>query len=304
MEISVVEKRVPSSDGKHYLYGKLYIPSGEIKGYVQVVHGMTEHVGRYEETLEEFAKRGYLAFAFDNLGHGHTATDKLELGFIARKNGWKMLLKDVKLFYDAVKIEFGEKPYCLIGHSMGSFIVRNAVSETVAPDKVVIMGTAGKNKLAGLGIMVAKTIKLFKGERHVSKFMDKMVFGSNNKKFAHENSKRSWITSDPSVRAKYDNDELCNYRFGLSALIDLITLSKIANSNKKYKNYGNTPTFIVSGKDDPVGKFGAGALEVYDKFKKYGTPAKVKLYNARHEVFSEPIVKRQLIDDIIEFIEK
>ena len=46
MEIKIIEKGVLSSDKIHTLKGKLYIPSGEIKGYFQVVHGMTDTMGR------------------------------------------------------------------------------------------------------------------------------------------------------------------------------------------------------------------------------------------------------------------
>ena len=304
MDYEIIEKRVPSVDGIHALYGKLYVPSGEIKGYFHLVHGMTEHIGRYDELLKTLASFGYLAFAFDNLGHGRTVNDKSELGFISHKNGWKLLCEDLNLFYKAVKDEYGDKPYYLYGHSMGSFIVRVAVGFTVEPEKVILSGTGGKNNLAGLGIALIKFLKAFKGDRHVSKFFDKIVFGSYNKKFENEGSKRSWLTSDASVRARYDADELCAYRFGLSALSDLITLNKIANSKKRYKTYPKTKTLLVSGKDDPVGKFGAGVLEVYNNFKKAGVPAEVKLYSGRHEVHNEPLIKDEVIKDIINFIEK
>ena len=108
MEIKIIEKGVLSSDKIHTLKGKLYIPSGEIKGYFQVVHGMTEHIGRYDEFLKEIASNGYLAFAFDNLGHGYTAKDTNDLGFIAKKGGYKLLSQDVAVFYNAVREEYGD----------------------------------------------------------------------------------------------------------------------------------------------------------------------------------------------------
>lgn len=304
MEITILNKQVPSSDGVHLLKGKLYIPSGEIKGYFHVVHGMTEHIGRYDEILKEIAKNGYLAFAFDNLGHGLTANDKSELGFIAHKNGYKLLCEDLKVFYKAVKDEYGDKPYYLLGHSMGSFIVRVAVNNTVFPDKLIVMGTGGKNNMAGVGIALIKFLKIFKGDRHVSKFMDKMAFGAYNKKFASEGSNRSWLTTDVSVRERYDNDEFCNYRFGLSAMQDLITLNKIANSKKRYKTFGNVKTLLVSGNDDPVGNYGKGVTEVYNKLLKRGVPCEMKLYNGRHEILNEPSVKKTVIEDILKFIEE
>lgn len=303
MDYKIVEKQVLSSDGVHSLYGKLYLPNGEIKGYFHVVHGMTEHIGRYDRFLGEMAKRGYLAFAFDNLGHGKTVNDNLELGFIADKNGWEYLIEDIKVFYNAVKLEFGDMPYYLFGHSMGSFIVRVATGRTVFPNKVILSGTGGKNNLAGLGIILSSIIKAFKGKRHVSKFMDKIVFGSYNNGFESENSKRSWITSDSSLRAKYDADPLYNYRLTISALKDVITLTKIANSKKGFQKYSkDSETFLICGNQDPVSKRGAGVLEVSNRLKAVGVNAKVKIYNGRHEIFNEPNAKEEVLNDILSFL--
>jgi alpha-beta hydrolase superfamily lysophospholipase len=87
MKITVSNKCVPSSDGSHILKGKVYFPEGEVKGYLHIVHGMTEHIGRYHAFMAKMASRGYIVFGFDNLGHGYTANYKSELGFIAHKKG-------------------------------------------------------------------------------------------------------------------------------------------------------------------------------------------------------------------------
>lgn len=304
MDVKIIEKSILSSDKIHNLIGKLYIPNGEIKGYFHVVHGMTEHIGRYQEILMEMAKLGYLSFAFDNLGHGKTAGGTKDLGYIAKKDGYKLLAEDLAVFYNSVKNEYGDYPYYLMGHSMGSFIVRYALGKTVFPKKAIIMGTAGKNPLASAGLLLIKILKLFKGERHVSKFLDGVAFGSYNKKFKSENSRRSWLTTDESVRKKYDNDEFCSYRFTLSAMRDLITLNKLTCLPKWYKNLPqNIPLLIVSGADDPVGGYGKGVLEVYNNLIKNGCDAKVKIYDgARHEILNEPSCKRAVIEDIVSFI--
>lgn len=302
--VKVIEKSVLSTDKTHLLKGKLYIPSGKIKGYFQVVHGMTEHIGRYHEFLTEMSNNGYLAFAFDNLGHGNTAKDRSELGYISKKDGHKLLCQDVFCFYNEVKKEYGDYPYYLMGHSMGSFIVRNAVTYNALPDKLIIMGTGGKNPLANLGIGLIKLMKVFKGDKHVSKFIDDMAFGSYNKKFENEGSKRSWLTTDNEVREKYGKDEFCSYRFTLSAMQDLITLNKNANLTSWYKNFPkNLPVLLISGGDDPVGEYGKGVLEVYGGLIKNGCKASVKIYEgARHEILNEPLFKMTVIGDILEFI--
>ncbi len=303
MNYTLSYKSVPSSDGVHILKGKIYFPVGKIKGYLHIVHGMTEHIGRYHTFMAKMASRGYMVFGFDNLGHGHTVNYKRELGFIARKKGWDYLIRDINNFSSKIFEEYGDYPYYLMGHSMGSFIVRVAMTETVSPDKVILSGTGGKNHLVDLGILLIKILKIFKGDKHVSKLMDKLAFGSYNKKFKEERHKRSFITSDKKLREKYDKDELFNFRFTLSAMQDLFILNKKANANRFYKNVDEfCKILLISGKDDPVGKFGKGVNEVYKKLIKNRVDAKINLYDGRHEIFNEPQVKEQVLNDIDEFL--
>ena len=97
---------VPSSDGEHKLSGVAYYPETGIRGFFQVVHGMAEHIGRYERFMRDMAEEGFVCFGYDHLGHGNTARDDGELGYIAKKDGWKLLVEDVKMFSDAVFVEF------------------------------------------------------------------------------------------------------------------------------------------------------------------------------------------------------
>ena len=79
------EFRVLSSDGIHTLSGFVYLPDIEIKGFFQVVHGMTEHIARYDRILTDIAGDGWISFGYDHLGHGKTAKDDSELGYIVFK---------------------------------------------------------------------------------------------------------------------------------------------------------------------------------------------------------------------------
>ena len=116
MNIITEKIRVPSSDGIHQLSGVVYIPEGEIKGLYHIVHGMTEHIGRYDRFMRDIAENGYICFGYDNLGHGYTANDKSELGYIAKKKGWDLLSRDVKVFSDAMREKYGRNlPYYLMG---------------------------------------------------------------------------------------------------------------------------------------------------------------------------------------------
>ena len=306
MSLIVKKMSVKSSDGIHNLAGVVYVPETEIKGVYHIVHGMTEHIGRYNRIMNDLAKEGYLCVGYDNLGHGYTARDKSELGYIADKRGWELLAKDVKVFSDAIKAEYGENlPYYLMGHSMGSFIVRLAAERFVKPDKLIIMGTGGPNPAAGAGLAIIGLIKLFYGGHHISKLIDNIAFGSYNQKFSDNDANNSsWLTTDIEVRKKYWSDDFCTFKFTVSAMGDLIKLIKYSNRNAWFKKIpSGMPILLVSGKDDPVGDYGKGVSLVGEKLRKYGKNAKCILYDgARHEILND-FTYDNVKSDILQFIE-
>ncbi|MBQ8849794.1 MAG: alpha/beta fold hydrolase [Clostridia bacterium] len=305
MSYSKKEFFAPSSDGIHTLSGVVYLPEGKPCGYLHVVHGMTEHIGRYDRFMSDMAEVGYICFGFDNLGHGRTARDDGELGFIAKKGGSELLARDVKIFSDAVRKEYGEEiPYFLLGHSMGSFIVRAAAKE-VHPDKLIVMGTAGKNPAAGAGLMLIALIKLFCGERHFSPLIDKIAFGSYNERFGggSADDPKPWLTNDAEVRKKYYADKFCTFNFSVSAMGDLIRLIKDVNCKAWYESFPkDVSLLLVSGSDDPVGGYGNGVREVCEGVKDHGADASCILYDgARHEILND-ITYNKVKEDILKFL--
>ena len=300
---SISEKRVLSSNGKNELVGKVYRPLGEIKGYFHVVHGMTEHIDRYDSFMKILVENGYIVFGYDHLGHGKTAIDDSELGFIAEKNGDDLLARDVKVFADAMKETYGELPYYLMGHSMGSFVVRMATKKYITPDKLIIMGTSGPNPIAGAGLLVCKLLHLIKGPKHISPLVENLAFGSYNSHFENENDPRSWLTNDIEIRRKYDADKFCTFKFTISAMHDLISLNKDCNTDEWFKTVAKKmPILLTSGEDDPVGDYGKGIRVCEEKLKANGANVTTKLYAGnRHEILND-ISRDQAIQDILEFI--
>ncbi len=303
MSFEIKEMTVKSTDNIHTLVGRIYIPEGEPKGLLQVVHGMTEHIERYDGIMSYAAQNGYVAFGFDNLGHGKTAKDNSELGFIAHKDGWKYLVNDVNTFAVAVKQSYPDKDCILFGHSMGSFIARIAAESFVdGYQKLIICGSGDKNLFADAGLMLTDIIRLFYGEKHISKAVHKMAFGSYNKGF-EGNSSREWLTKDSAVIAKYDSDKFCNYDFTVSAMHDLITLNKMSNRKEWFaKIRKDMPIFVISGACDPVGNYGKGVENFYNKLITAGCNAKLKLYeNCRHEILNDTC-REEVLFDIMHFI--
>ena len=302
--MAYIEKKVLSSDGHHRLAGRVFLPKGEIRGIFQIAHGMTEHLGRYESFMERLAEEGYLACGYDHIGHGKTATSEEELGYFAKKNGWRLLCRDIATFSEAIRNEYGkELPYLLMGHSMGSFIVRLAARYDCRPDALIVMGTSGPNPASGMGIALSSVLCAFGGERKRAGFLRGLAFSGYNKRFAKEKDSKSWLTKDEKIRHLYKEDAFCSFYFTNSGMRDLMTLLHKSNATDWFKKIDKKlPILLVSGEDDPVGGFGKGVKAVYNKLSSVGADATLKLYkNCRHEILNDTC-RDEVIADILGFI--
>ncbi len=308
MEVMREELTVPSSDGIHTLSGVIFAPTSAPRGFFHVVHGMTEYIGRYEGFLREMAEEGYVAFGYDHVGHGNTSAPTKDLGFIAHKEGWKLLVRDVKRFSDAVFAKFKKtdaQPYYLMGHSMGSFVARLSAVQTVKPDRLIVMGTGGANPAADPGLALIGIIKRLYGERHISPLMQAMAFGSYNDRFKAELAQAPdpWLTTDAAVRLAYAADPFCSFKFTISAMGDLIRLMKYSNAAAWYRALPTSlPILLISGADDPVGNYGKGVKEVQKKLEQSGHSVTTVLYDgARHEILND-FTHAATVRDIKEFL--
>jgi alpha-beta hydrolase superfamily lysophospholipase len=146
-------------------------------------------------------------------------------------------------------------------------------------------------------------IKTVKGERHISKLIDKMAFGSYNKRFGggSKEDPNPWLTCDEEVRKRYYADKYCTFKFTVSAMGDLIELIDITNAGAWYEALPKMPILLVSGADDPVGNYGKGVNTVFGKLKKHGFDAVSILYDgARHEILND-FTYEQVKNDILKF---
>ena len=304
--IRIIDKEVLSSDNTHMLKGKVYLPEGSPKGLFHVVHGMTEYIGRYDSFMREMAEYGWLTFGYDHLGHGQTALNEDEMGYIAPEDGWKRLVEDVRLFGSAVRQEADASlPFVLMGHSMGSFIVRLCAAKFNHYDKLIVMGTGGPNPAAGAGISLCKKLKTIMDDHERSDLVYSATFGAYNSGFERENDKYAWLSVDKKNRIEYRKDPYCAYMFTISGMQDLVCLSKYSNDKIWFEAIDKRkPILLVAGSEDPVGDHGKGVRTVYEMLKEAGANVEIKLYEGyRHEILRD-YCRRQVIADIKRFIEK
>ena len=298
----------PSHDGKTTIHACIWRPEGEIKGVVQIIHGMCEYAERYAPFAKFLNSKGYLVCAEDHLGHGKSVTAESELGYFNKQRSTKIISDDIHALQLAVKEQTSDKPYFVLGHSMGSFFCRKYISlygEEI--DGAIIMGTGFKGKLTlDFALAFVRLNVLLRGWRHRSKFILKLAFGSYNKRFKPAKTNNDWLSKDESNVSAYEADPLCGFPFTNNGYNILFSILKDACSNRTINSVPkDLPVYFVAGTDDPVGDYGKGVKKVKSKFEKAGIKdVSITLYEgARHEILND-FCKEQVESDILEFIEK
>ena len=281
----------PSSDGKNTIHAELFVPSdNNIKGVVQIAHGMMDYIGRYKGMADALCKAGYALAGNDHLGHGDSVATPEDYGFFASRGGYNYVIDDVKKMNDLIRKEIPGVPVVLLGHSMGSFISRlYAVKYSDSIDGLIIHGTAGPNPATGAGLLLVKLLRAIKGERYRSKFVCSLADGGYNKSFDPAEGSGAWLTRDPSQVADRVGNPKNDFIFTLAGYKDLFNFLGDCNSSRWFRQFPkNLPTLVISGAEDPVGGFSKGVRYVYENLNKQGANVELKLFEgARHELFNE-----------------
>ena len=296
-----------SSDSVNTVAAYMFIPDGDVRAVVQISHGMIDYIGRYKELCEYLADRGIAVAGNDHLGHGRTAAIPEDLGYFAERDGYKYVIQDLNKMNALIREQIPGVPVVMLGHSMGSFMARlYAVKYPSTLDGIIIHGTGGANPLLAPGKLIAKLIRLFRGSRHRSKLITSLAFGSYNSRFPKEEGENAWLTRDVDRVSTRGTDPFTNYKFTVSAYIDLFTALGESNCKEWYFRYPkDLPTLVISGDADPVGDYGRGVESVYNELAAVGVKdVELKLYEgARHELFNE-FNREEVYDFLIAWVER
>jgi alpha-beta hydrolase superfamily lysophospholipase len=281
---------LPSSDGIHTLAAFCWTPENPV-GVIQLSHGMCEYILRYTDFAERMCDAGFAVVGHDHLGHGYTARNADELGYITDAKAPALcLVKDVYAVNSWIKSTFPSLPVILYGHSMGSFIARWALTEYKdAWNAAVISGTAGPEAPTGAGLLLCRVLGIF-GKHNRSALLYNIAFGSYDKPFKADGIKNAWLTRDHKVIEKYNADPFCSYRFTINGYLTLFTLlGKVSAKDWASKMPLDLPMLLVSGEDDPVGNFGKGVREVEARLRAAGATKLSSMYfeGMRHEPHNE-----------------
>lgn len=295
-----------SRDEKTKIHAVRWVPDGEIRAILQIVHGMAEHVERYDYVANWFAKKGILVTAEDHLGHGKTVTDEGIYGYFCPQDPATVVVRDVHRLKKITEEKYPGVPYFILGHSMGSFITRNYLFKYGKGIKgAVISGTATKSPaLIKTGFLLCNINGLFFGQKHISRMINDMATDSKSK--IDPDHRFDWLCTDRTEVEKYRDDPLCGFPFTINGFKTLFGL--IDRQNKK-KNIDNMPKELpvkfISGDLDTVGDCGKGVLKAVESFKNVGMKnVECTLYKGlKHEILNEP-VKDDICEDILEWMNK
>lgn len=297
-----------SRDGKTQIHAMEWIPEGEVRGVLQICHGMVEYIGRYDEFAEFMCKKGFYVTGHDHLGHGQSIQSEEDYGYFPEGRGNQYVIGDIQHLRLMTMKKYPDVPYVMLGHSMGSFLLRQYLTMYgKGLSAAIIMGTGYQGSLIlNAGQLACRVIAKSKGWRYRSEFVNNLSLGSYNKKFEPAETTKEWITSDKDRRQKYVDDPLCSFVFTLSGYYQMFEGMKVlVNKHCTARIPKALPILLVSGADDPVGSFGKGVKKVYEQYQKIGIKdVTMKLYEGdRHEILNETD-RDQVYQDIYQWVRK
>lgn len=279
------------------LFVTMYIPKKNIKGIIQFAHGMTEHQMYYYDFMEYLCSNGYLCVISDHRGHGNSTKKLDDLGYFYEENG-DYIVEDLHQITEYVKNRYKDLDVYLFGHSMGSLIVRKYIKKYDKDiKKIIVCGSPSNNKSTSLGLFLCKVIKLFRGDRYRSKFINNLVLPSK--------STGNWLTINKDYLDEYVKDRYCNYIFTINGFINLIHLVKDVYSKKGWVlNNKDLEIYFIAGREDMVIRSEKKFIDSINFMKSIGySNVTYKLYDGcKHVIFMDN--KDEVYKDVLNFIEK
>ena len=269
----------------------LYVePSGEPRGVVQISHGMCEHKERYVPFMEFLVQNGFACVINDHRGHGASVRKAEDLGYMYKK-GWLSMVLDTKAVTDWAKEKWPGKPLTLLGHSMGSMVVRSYLKRfDDSIDALIVSGCPSDNPAKGAGKALAAILGTVCGWHFRPSLLQKMSFGAYNKEFVSEGWPSAWVCSDKTVLEAYHKDPLCQYVFTANGFYNLLALMQDCYGAKGWKTANTSlPVSFLSGAQDPCRVSDEALSKAADCVRAagYGNVS-VKLYpDMRHEILNE-----------------
>lgn len=285
-----------SADGKSPIHAVRWAPdSGRYSRVLQITHGMVEYIGRYEPFAQFLTEQGFLVTGMDLLGHGASVLSEDRWGYFAEKEPKNVLCRDIRTLRDKTRAENPDLPYFMLGHSMGSYLLRSFLGTYGGEglSGAVIVGTGFESPAATrLAVFITRALALIRGWEYRSPFIEGLTQGAPYRRFdlTGKDTANSWLTKDEKIVAAYYADPRCRFRFTLNGYLGLFQAVLYSCGKQGIRDMPRElPLLLVSGEDDPVGNLGKGVRKLAGLYRETGCrDVSCKLYsNDRHELLNE-----------------
>jgi alpha-beta hydrolase superfamily lysophospholipase len=279
-----------SADGTR-LAGYRWAPDDDQTGaaVVVLVHGMGEHMRRYDHVAEALTSHGFVVYGHDHRGHGASLTTGGEPGYLGA-NGWSALVDDLELVITRAKSDHPGLPVVMVAHSMGSFATQQFLLDHGADvDAVALTGTAALDLLeAGLDLSADLDLSAF------------------NAPFQPARTDFDWLSRDESIVDAYVDDPLCGFGIDAASLKDMfVGARRLADPAEVTRMPHYLPVYVAVGSNDPVNAELILLWALVDRYRAAGLcDVTVRVYDeGRHEILNE-INRAEVIDDLLQWLQR
>ena len=261
----------------------------EVRGVVQIAHGLGEHIGRYSALAEILVRDHFVVYGNDHRGHGLTAKASGVFGDLGR-GGFDQLVNDMSSFRTIASNENPGKPYFLLGHSMGSFAAQQFILDhSHSINGLILSGSGALDSLA-------RQLQAVPAGEDPMKLM--------NASFEPARTPLDWLSRDEAEVDAFISDPLCFPSLTRGAMESFIdAFPRLADPRELRRVRTDLPIYIFSGTDDPVGQNLEGVRVLMDRYHGEGiTSITHDFYTGgRHEMLHE-LNRREVITNLLVWI--
>lgn len=297
-----------SADKMTKIHAVEWLPEGKPKAILQIAHGVSEHILSYNDFAKYLVDKGIVVVGNDHIGHGTSLSPNKRAMHFGPKGSWKYVVEDANTCVKIMKEKYPDIPYCILGFSLGSYLLRTYLIDY--PENIdagIIMGTGQVPSFQiALAKIVANNEAKKVGEDHTTPQINKLTFGEYNKAFSPNRTPCDWLCSNNESLDKYLDDPLRGGDMSAGLFREMLSgmayTGKIKNISKMNKEI---PLLFISGDMDLVGDKGKGVKKAISLYKKAGVKdTELKLYkDLRHDILHEVNCK-EVFNDIYNWLER
>lgn len=238
---------IAASDTKTILHVVHYKPEHEVIGVIQVLHGMTEHIGRYKEFAKFFTDKGYAVIGHDMIGYGKTKSYGMKETYLEH---WEDAVTDIESIRKFIQEKYPDIPIYQLGIGMGAYFgMAHQIQYPERYYKRIYIGAGRKNKFLLKLSSLYFDLKRLRKRQQIPVPSDQIL--NIFEKYYPENGDFSWRYRSNSCREKYMDDPLVNFQTTEGTIAEILiwtimaTLTSIIGKIISVKLVGNGISLIL-----------------------------------------------------------